>query len=247
VAEVRALWDWLETNQRPSWGRVYLQDTFLLRLNGERLIHSHVLARTSYEAGVRQLGAFYKAVPLPTSQWTGSDRGRLFESLIRTAEDVRGLRTDLQLTNCTHLVVADPGLADALTSVQGFQERFRSGRFAVFELAGASAEWCRPLSEGLRARTAEYRAGDIEVEVNAHSPGATLLVKESFHPFWKVEGTGAERVEAHVSGLMVVKGIGKGKRTLRLRWTPPRYPAWISIAGVLVLLGSMVATRGRKK
>jgi hypothetical protein len=246
MADVGKLWGWLQANRQPSWGRVYLQDTFLVRLNGERLIHSHVLARTSHEAGVQQLGAFYKAVPLPTAQWTGSDRGRLFENRIRTSHDVRNLLADLRLTNCTHLVLVVPELVDAFASAPGFRERFRAGRFAVFEVEGATSRWCQPLSEGLQARTAEYGVGDIGVELSAENAGGRLLVKESFHPFWRVEGNGTERIVPHVSGLTVVEGIGTGESTLRLQWAPPRYPAWISLAGFVLLSAAIAFARRRE-
>lgn len=247
MAEVRALWEWLRANRSPSWGRVYLQDTFRLRWNESRLIDSHVLARTSHQAGVRQLGAYYKAIPLPTSRWTGSDRGQLFERDVRTADDLRNLRAQLQLTNCTHLVLSDPAQADALASVEGFRELHRAGRYAVFEVAGATSRWCHPLTAELRTRTIEYEAGDIRIAIRANDPGGALLVKQSFHPFWKAEGTGTATLGAHVSGLLVVAGLGVGQSALRLRWTPPRYPSWISLVGSVALLGTLVVAGRRRR
>jgi hypothetical protein len=206
-----------------------------------------VLARTSHETGVRQLGAYYKAIPLPTSRWTGSDRGQLFEREVRTADDLRDLRARLQLTNCTHLVLSVPTQADALASAEGFRELHRSGRYAVFEVAGATSRWSHPLTAELAARTIEYRAGDIRIAIRANNPGGSILVTQSFHPFWKAEETATATLGAHVSGLLVVEGLGSGESALRLRWTSPRYPSLISLVGVAALLGTLIVTGWRRR
>jgi hypothetical protein len=246
MAEVRALWEWLRVNRNPSWGRVYLQDTFRLRLNDSRLIDSHVLARTGFETGVHQLGAYYKAIPLPTSRWTGSDRGQLFEHGVRTDSDVSDLGVKLRLTNCTHMVLSVPAQADAFASVEGYRRLYRSGRYAVFELTGVTSTWCHPLAAGLRARATGYAEGDIRIAIRANQPGGSLLVKESYHPFWKTEGADPATLTAHESGLMVVGGLGAGDSELRLRWEAPAYPPWISLAGLAALL-ALLGTGHRRR
>lgn len=232
MREVHALWGWLSANRGPSWGRVYLQDTFMTQPRESRLSNSHILALTSHETGVRQIGAFYGAVPYVTSRWTN---GLLYPGTVRDATALGYLLGGLNSANCTHVVASEAVVIQELTGRYPFQLLYRSERFGVFALQYAHSNWSQSLTPVIECggQGEEHRPGEIFVPFEAERAGASLLVKESYHPWWKALEPPGVRLLATESGLMQVNDFPAGKGRLHLRWDPPRWPGWITAAGVL--------------
>jgi hypothetical protein len=232
MEEVRALWNWLRLNHDDRWGRVYLQDTFMADPQENALAETHILALTSEETGVRQLGAFYGVMPFPTAGWAND---LLFTGSRETAERKRSLRTAFSMTNCTHLVLSSPREMAALDDGVFLRRIWRGGRFAVYEVPGAAPEWAQPLTDGLQVRTTAYAPGRIEIDYDARGPGASFLLKEAYHPFWKVEGAPAVTLSRTAAGLIQAARLPSGRHRLLLRWKPPAAPWWLAGIGCLGL------------
>jgi hypothetical protein len=237
MREVRALWGWLKENRKPDWGRVYLQDTFMAGPPDSRLASSHILALTAYETGVRQVGAYYGVVPYPTAGWTNS---LLYSGQGDDAARLQYLLGGMEATNSTHLVLCEPELIETYSRSPllrpRFRPLFRAGRFAVLERSGATSAWAEPMSGGTQVRTPSYSAGQIGIETESANPGGAVMVRESYHPFWRVEGSPGVECRPMKSGLIQLAGLPAGTAKIRLSWRVPRLPWVVSGVGWLGIL-----------
>lgn len=235
MADVRGLWRWLDENHEDDWGRVYLQDTFMTPPESAELSESHVLSLTARESGVRQLGPYYGVVPYKTRGWTMGQVGLLYGMRVRGAEDIDEIRRRLRLSNATHLVTADPVLGMQIEQAPGFRLLERIGRFSVFEAEGIASEWAAPLQNDAAVVVREYRPGFVAFSVERNARGARVLVKASYHPFWKLDGPKGARLVEGPSGLIQVLDVPPGDHEITLDYHEPRWPAWVSIAGWLLI------------
>jgi hypothetical protein len=246
MAEVRSLWTWLKEHQSEIRGRVYLEDTFLAEPMNARLSGSHVLALTAHETGVRQLGAYYRLMPYATSLWTKSDQGTLFGRRPASAADVELVTRRMLLTHCTHLVLAEPRLASLFASRPGFRARFRTARFSVWELTGPPSDWAIPASDGVQVQTESYRSGEIELRTEVTGPSASVMVAESYHPFWKLSGGRGAELKPTKAGLISVETLPAGGGRMLLRYSAPRFPLWITIGGWLAIAALAIPRGGAR-
>jgi hypothetical protein len=238
MTEVRELWDWLSNNKRETWGRVYIQDTFMTPPLGDDLGGSHILALTARETGVRQLGPYYGVVPYKTKTWTMGQVGLLYGLRVARAEHIEELRARMAATNATHLVVSDPGLGIQIQRSGFFTLLTRIGRFSVFELRGAVSAWVTPIGgeDGPSVAVDEYKTGRIIVRVSAKTEDAAFICKTSYHPFWRIAGSDNARLSEHSTGLIRVGKLSPGDQRVELSYAPPRWPVWVSAAAWLALL-----------
>lgn len=244
LREVRAFWDRVRASSTDSWGRVYLQDTFMTGDPDAAFFRSHILARTSAETGIRQVGAYYGAVPHVTSRWTGSLLlGPAAEPARRASHLLRGLRA----ANATHLVACAGEESAFLSTLPELRSLWSQGRYTLFEVRGERSDWAVPITEGMQTRTSSYRAGEIRIDLRNDRPNGGILVKESWHPGWRHDGPSA-RLSATPDGLMRCDGLPPGARTLTLAFRPARWPVWVSaMAGIVVLAWVAGTTTSAKR
>jgi len=236
VRSAGALLEWLRAHADDTWGRVYLQDTFLAPPPGSALFESHLLARTAEKTGVRQLGAYYRLMPFATSAWTKSDQGVLYNRPpVHSGEDLEYLVNRMRASNATHLVTCVPGLGQRLAGTGQFTLLHEIGRFGILHRRQSTSQWSLPLSEGCVIETTQYALGDIELVCRNEVPGASLLVAESYHSFWKLDGPAGARLEP-LNGLMRLRELPAGQSRLKLRYEPPRWPAGLSAAAFGLIL-----------
>ncbi len=257
MAEVESLWSWLSVNAQNDRGRVYVQDTFATPPRSAALSRSHVLALTSQRSGVRQLGATYSVAPYRTAEWTRGEGGRLYNLRLDDPREIRELLLLMRHSNAGYLVTSDPTAAEKIATVDVFAEVHRAGRFAVFELVGNASRWVEPLTEGIEAesypQTGEGDARDaskLVVRYRSARDGGALLVKSSYHPFWRYDGPGNDghggvALRAHDSGLTVVDGLPSGEHEFELVYRQPAWPLWVSLAALVALLA--LAFRSRRR
>jgi hypothetical protein len=240
---VQQVWDWLRANRNDDWGRVYLQDTFWSPRVPDELLLSHVLARTAAETGMRQLGAGYSAVPYPTAPWVAAEFGRIFGIGVRSREELGRLVAAIRASNTTHLVTRDPRMAAGLAGTSFFAPLYRAQSFTVLGVQQTVSQWVEVEGSGATPHV-EYATGQIAIETRSGYSGAPLLVKESYHPFWRLQEQSAARIEPTDRGLMRITGAPPGAQHLALRYAPPRWPTVFSL---LVWIGIvLVAFRARR-
>jgi hypothetical protein len=141
----------------------------------------------------------------------------------------------MAMTNATHLVVSDPTLGIQIQRAGFFNLLTRIGRFSVFELRGAVSAWITPIGQEAAVYAVEYRTGAVGCRVSQNPRGPVLLVKTSFHPFWRLRGLEDARVTEEPSGLMRLKNLPGGDHRIELRYEAPAWPKWVSVAGWLAL------------
>ncbi|UCE01390.1 MAG: hypothetical protein JSW67_08800 [Candidatus Latescibacterota bacterium] len=240
---VQQVWEWLRANRSDAWGRVYLQDTFWSPRVPEELLLSHVLARTAAETGVHQLGAGYSAVPYPTAPWVAAEFGRIFGSAVRSRDDLGRLRAAIGASNTTHLVTRDPRMAAGLAGTRLFAPLYRTQSFTILGVQQTLSQWVQVEGSGVTPHV-EYATGQIAIETRSGYGGAPLLVKESYHPFWRLQDESAARIEPSERGLMRITGAAPGAQRLELRYVPPRWPLAVSLVVWIGIV--LVALRARR-
>jgi len=238
VQQVRSLWRWLQENGSARWGRVYVQDTYMCPPLSA-LTHSHILARTSEKTGLPQLGSWYGVVPYGTGRWTRGEFGAFFdfsEQVVTSPEAYQELLHRLLLSNTGLVVISDPSLAARLEGREPFDLRGRIGRFALFEVRGALSRWVEPIGRDLHVDVVSYRPGSILFEVRASIAQASMGIRESWHPFWRIKDQPQVRMSQNPYGLISLENIPPGQHVLDLEWRPPRSPLFLSLLGWTVIL-----------
>lgn len=244
MQEVRAVWQWLRGTDSSEWGRVYVQDTFHTAPLNVSLKNSHVMAMTGQRAGVRQLGATYGVVPYPTATWTMGEFGTLYRRLADTPKRQAEILRLMDRTNVTHVVVADPRMAADLERMEAFELLRRWRRFHVFARPGVASEW---VSGAVGSVVADFQTGRVEIRIPGGEDPGPLLVKVAYHPFWRVSGAADAMVRSDDEGLMMLENARAGEVVV-LEYIPPRWPAWMSFLGwvMLAVLGGIAYFRRKK-
>lgn len=241
LPDTASLWGWLREHRDASWGRVYVQDSFM---NGGPLAHAHLLARTARASGVSQLGPYYGVVPFRT-RWTLSEFGRLFDRRMERPEDRDFLLLAMERTNSTHLVLTSERLARALASEPSFRQLFSTRWSWVLERVSARSQWVEP-AEGQTARVEAWQAGKIALSVSLTRDADVVRLREAFHPFWQVRApAGALLREEPSTGMMMVSGLAPGEHRVELEFQLPRGP-WL-LSGLGALLIAAVGWRERRR
>lgn len=234
LAEATALWGWLAAHRDASWGRVYLQDTFM---SGGPLTHSHLLARSAHESGIDQLGPYYGVVPFRT-RWTLSEFGRLFLRRIQSPEDRDFLLFAMERSNCTHLVLPSGPLSRAVASDDAFRQLYSSRAFQVFERIDARSLWAEP-AEGQTTLVEAREAGKISLVASLPEGTDTVRLREAYHPFWQLDApAGARLREEPKTGMLTVTGLAAGQQKISLEFRLPVAPlalSWVAALAILAL------------
>lgn len=243
LAEVTQLWQFLRAAQRRDWGRVYLQNTYATQpLQADdgtprRLSHSHVLALTAHETGVRQLGPFYGVTPFATD-WTASAHDNLFGVPTHQPRVYRHAGLWLRRTGCSHLVLADPRLLPGFIA-QGLELLHRSGRFAVLQLPRAQWPLVHP-GQGAEARVDARVAHRLRVALQVREANGQVRIPYAFSPHWRVVGASPAQLSGDKMGLLVLRAPSPGNLACELLYDPPRHGALLGLGAWLVIAGGLL-------
>jgi len=239
--ELESLWRFLGQNADGRAGRVYLQDTFGQGWAGG-LAHSHVLVRCHTRTHLPQLGVYYGVVPYAT-RWTLSEFQRLYDRYKLSAKD---LDLRLKRTN-VRLVVASTKEAASYFARTGLLNRIkRIGRYSVWRPKSVEG-WINPVGAASEVRDVVWEVGRISFEVSSSEKHPRLLVKTSFHPWWKVEGAPGATLSETDDGLLALDVGSPGRHRVTLRYVPLRWPGLLGSAGWGILAAWGVAAVVRRK
>lgn len=236
VAELQAIeqtWEWIREHHDASWGRLYILDTFGRRWEEGGLSHSHLLSLTQRRTGAPQLGVYYGVVPYKT-RWTLSEFNNLFSS--RTL-DPGGLIVQMGKTNSRAILTTTQRAADWLSKAEGFEPRYREGRYGVWVLTEGQSEWIAPLSPSNRIDDVEWKPGLVRFTLTTTRDRARVVAKTSWHPWWRLEGpAGAELVETP-DGFLGIIDLPSGTHRLTLAYQPSPWPTRLSVLGWTLIAG----------
>ena len=253
MAEVEALWDWMRDARDAGWARVALQGTFSNAPLDAALVRSHVLSLTMQRTGVASVvGTYYGVAPYPTTVWTRSERGTLFGVVLTEPDAPRRVAGMMHATATSHLVLSDPAVFARFTESGAFRPLIRIGRFGALQVLGPPPAWVVPFGPGALADVEELRPGAIGLRVQSDAQGGRLLIREAYHPFWRVtwsgEGPAPTLAPDPTSGLMVLGPLAPGDHSVALAYAPPRWPRTLSLLGWLLwLLAAGVELRSRSR
>ncbi len=245
MAEVRQLWQWLRDHRQESWGRVYVQNTFHAPPASARLYHSHLLALTSWETGVRQVGAWYGILPVLT-WWSGSELGSVARLDPQVDRDVPLILERLERLNAGLLVLSAPGVEGSRLDTH-FQPLAHIGRFRVLAWRSpVRPHWAVPVTGDVEIERASVQTGRVALELQVTSAPAAVRVSAAWHPAWRiVEGPPGAVLRPDPDGLLLVDHLARGRQTLRLEWIASPWPGRVSFTGAAMLaLLLVLAWRG---
>jgi len=245
MVDIRRVWTWLQGSHQSDWGRVYVQDTFQLTPGANGLGASHVLALTSRETGVRQLGATYGVAPYTTTLWTGSEFSTLFGKFLRKPDDIQYVVNNAWYANVTHILTSDPRTAGLLKGSGKFDLLYSSGRFDVLRWRQYNSSWVNGSQDGRLFEGTHFATGRVSIPLNGLADSAGFLVKASYHPAWRLINNSRAILAPHPSGLIMATDIQPGQSTLDLEFKPSYWPNLISLLAILGIAAMAVATVNR--
>ncbi len=234
---VDRLWACLKPPIQDPLERCYVQDTFQAPGTMDALKTSHVLALTSRSVGGRQVGAYYGVVPFPVARWTRGEYGFLFHRAVTNADGIQAVRSDLRRSHCRTLVLVEPRLNALFQNEGDFARVYEDGVFGVYRWTGADPGFCEVLHGDVDCAAAADRPGRIRLTLHVRTAGAAILIKEAFHPFWRIDGARAAQLGQTDDGLMRLDGLTPGSYDLTLAYRPPRFPTVITGIGWLLIVG----------
>jgi hypothetical protein len=246
--DIQELWTWLESHNG-SLGRVFVQDTFMTEPRAHPFVRSHVLALTSHESGVRQIGPYYSIVPYKTrhiangevGEVLGLPVGRDYYEEYPLERRLAELRRRLEVTNTTRLVMADPNDTQVLVEEGIGEVIWSKGRYTVLRVNEESSGWVS--ADGADVRVKQWSPGHVVFDLNSASGGTTVLVKQSYHPGWSVSP--GVTISQSRDGLLELSVENPAQSNITLVWKPYNAPMWISGFGFVVLLVWFLSGFGR--
>ena len=194
-----------------------------------------MLALTAKEADVKQIGAYYSAVPYPTAQWTQGEFGLVFLGRVDTTERIERMLSLMSLTNATHLVVSNRDLADFLERSGRMEVMRRFERFAVLRRPEALTSWSDP-PDPLGVHTERVSDDRFEILATSRPPQGNITIKSAYHPFWKLEAPDGLTLGATGAGLLLIQGVEEVPARMSLHFRAPRTPIALSLAGIVALI-----------
>lgn len=234
MKEIRHLWTWLAANRRPDWGRVYVQDPFG---SPDRLGNSHIMALTSHNTGVDQVGPLYAGSPFPTVSWLVGESRKIFGKPMRNSSQFLRMLRLLPLANTTRLVLHWPDLAREMVSKGYARDEFHTEHYTVLALTDYPASrWVEPLTGKLTARAVRLRPGQWQVTTEAGQAGGSALLKASWSPHWQVVSAEGPGLEMDQHGLIRLTDLPAGHHVTVLEFRQPRWPDTLSVLGWAVWL-----------
>lgn len=249
LAEVSGLWSYLRTHSAADWGRVYLQNTYqtepLQQQDGSPnlLAQSHVLALTSYNSGVRQLGPYYGVTPYATD-WSASAHDNLFGVPTEQPRVFAHTLKWLVRSGCSHLVLADPRLLSGFVAL-GLEPLWRAGRFALLQLPRSQWPGSAP-GHGAAAQVDYRQAHRLVAAIQLAQPGGQVRLPVAWSPHWQLEAPQGLEIRADKMGLTVVRGQSAGNYTMILEYVAPKLGFWVSTAAWLAVVALAVLPRRRR-
>jgi hypothetical protein len=233
IVDAERLWAWLRARRETTWGRVLVEDTFRSVDQSSPLYWSHLLARTNDETGVQQVGPYYSALPFPTNRWALSEFSRLLGLIVKDADSLRLLKIRMAAADVTHAVLSTPWAESQVKDDPEFAFLHRVGPFSVYQFRTGRSHVALP-GDAMVATAERDGPGHIRVEVSSQQGGDVMLA-ESYHPFWTVQGARDVHLDMLDVGLMRLR-VPAGHHQVRLDYVPPRLPALLSTA-ILIMLG----------
>lgn len=239
MATLKELSTWLADHAERDWGRIYLQDTFGQRWGEAGLNHSHVLVLTARETRLPQLGTYYGVVPYRT-RWTLSEFNALYGQWHPTAAAVI---EGMEKTNAGILVSSNRRSAEWIAKSGKFSELHRIGRYTVFRRTSGSTGYVDGLRPSNRISAVDFHVGRVAFNVDTEFPRGRVLIKTTWHPWWRLSGIPGGRLIESPEGFLVVDRIPLGNFHVRVWYERSLLPLITSLLGVVVLIGLMIASR----
>ena len=229
------IFTWLREEASPEEGRILYQDT-AYNFQNHPLYWSHVLAGGRRETGLWGLGASGQLF-VPTDPLTRTQGLSIFGKL-RSEMSPAELEGKLNQFNCRWALTCEPELEALLMKCDSVELVLQEGRFSLFRSMVKGA-WAEIIGGQGTVRTIQQSDSRRILEADIKSPGgALLLVKSSYHPWWRVRLNGEESIpeKGLPDQLLRIRIPAAGRFKVDLEFRPPR-----GLAVFLTLLGLLSA------
>ena len=243
LRDLDSIFTWLEENADPREGRILYQDT-AYNINHPQLRWSHVLAKGYQRTGLWALGTVGQLY-FPTDPLIRTQGLKIFGKL-RSEMTPEELEGKMRLFNCRWALTCEPELEALFRECPGMRPVSQKGRFSLFKSREPGA-WAE-IQEGegqVNTLLLKHHKRILQAEITSPD-GALILVKTSFHPWWKV----------HLNGLPIPAGRGNSDQLLRVRipesgtfkielefHTARAVPLFLTMLGIIAAAGLVIAER----
>ena len=227
VKEAQRLWDWLGRHADPSWGRLYVQDTFGHVWDEAGMSHSHLPALTIRYSKLPQLGAYYGVVPYRT-RWTLGEFNTFFSEWFWNRD---AMLISMEKTNVGAVVSATEPAREFFGTGRDFDELVAVGRYSVWRRRDAKNRWVAELRPTNRIENVEWARDRVRFRLTTEFPRGRVVVKNSWHRWWTLKGIPGASLQASPDGFLGIVNIPKGSFTVELRYEPSRLPLFVTAFG----------------
>jgi hypothetical protein len=128
-----------------------------------------------------------------------------------------------------------------------FVPLFATGRFEVLHWREYAGEWANRLVDGQAVTGIDFDPGRISIPLGGAAVAQGILLKTSFHPYWRLSPESGAALTPHPSGLMEIKGLQGGMQDLELEFRPPVWPKFVSLLAVLGIVAMALGSRFSRK
>ena len=231
-----------------------------LMAHGVRIVfgyHGNSLAR--YDRLTRSEGGIRLGTPMSWEllniQWIYTELDSLpideFERVLGPVPNAYGSnvylyrhRTENPLAWIVPLAVKAP---DAVALATLAQESFPVRSLAIFDssssIPGGQPSVPPPLA--IRAKTVNYRAGTIDIELDTPAPeGSALVVSENYYPGWTATVDGQAASAERVNYTLLGVPLAAGARRIELRFTSPTYQTGKRVTLIAIFVALALAVGG---
>ena len=142
---------------------------------------------------------------------------------------------------------SDPRTAGLLKASGVFSPRFAAGRFEILRWQGYAGEWANGFGDGKPLPGIKFQPGLIGIPPVGTDYPQGIMLKTTYHPFWRTDTGSGAKLSRHPSGLMEVTNLGPGRAALGIEFRPPVWPKFVSLLSVLGILAMALGERAVKK
>jgi hypothetical protein len=231
------LWDYLTEHPGEPGSRIVYQGTYGNKV-GSMLNASHIFAVSGLYAPIPQVGGWNAQWPYPRCHRSDTNAGQLFgtreENLTPYVVAER-----MEDVNAGRIVTVSAKTRERLLASSLFDEEKSFGDFSILSLRAFRASMFRTTG-AVPCLLTDLSPTRIEFTCKGAKPGDTLIIKDSYHPYWHAKADGIPIPLQMENGFMKLNPPASESVTIELEYNPRNYTALFVSLAVLILLTALL-------
>lgn len=242
MVNIFKVWNWVNENIAPDKERITYQDTYG-NIDDPILLRSDVFNLSGIFTKVAQIGVSRPASPFPQEKYMRNDHNRIFGVSLDTVDDTF-IGEMMGYFNSRYIVSVEPKLRQKLSNSKLFSKEENFGVFHIFKSRGIPDGWIS-FERSAAYKTVKFENQDLEFDIWNKSPRNEVLIKVSYHPFWRAWlNEKPVKINRDKYSLMKVALPETGYFRLKMSFNSFNH-LWVSISCLSLIIGAVIATRRR--